>query len=498
MDQKGNNIFKASNYCLHIMIFIILSIIPGITAAIDGRLDPGFHGNGKLVNPITLGGIPEVVQFLDVAVQRDGRIVVAGGLDPVPSDSGSVDWLLVRYLSNGAIDTGFGPSFGLSMLSFDRGAGNADTARRVLILPDGKILVLGDVAGGQLASGTPGDHSFALARFDSNGILDSSFGNGGAHVVSNLAPAALYATDLLLGPDGDYVVIANSRVPASVGTGPSISVFAYHPSNLAFRFKSINFDLDSFKDDSAAAARFTADGKLVVVGSASFNVGSNTSDYDYAIARLNYSDFSFDTSFSGDGKVTVDMQCGGTRSNDRAVDVSPQPDGGLIVAGNCSIDDSGADKIGVIRLLASGTRDGGFGGDPDGKLIFSFGNNSSIYSNQMSRMLTQGDGKMLLIGSADSDNTTSPDTGILRLLPNGQTDDAGFQTNTTGSLPGRGLINFVTSAVSGSFADWGYSAAFDGGRVVIVGNSVVTALGRAGDVARLGFDQIFIDRFEGP
>jgi uncharacterized delta-60 repeat protein len=476
---------------LRILCFFILSSMSFAAMAIDGLLDPRFDGDGRVITLVTTGGVAVNSSYSDVAVQSDGRIVAVGDVGPA---LGSTDWMMVRYLSNGALDTDFG-SGGIVPFRFDLGAGDVDRARRVLILPDGKILVLGDVAGGQLASGTPGNHSIALARFNPNGTLDLSFGSGGTLLISQLAPVALYAADLLLGPDGHYVVIANAKLPATVAHGPSIYVFSYTPSTLAFRFQAIDFDLDSLKDDSASAARFTADGKLVVVGSASFNVGSGTTDYDYAIARLNYSDFSFDAGFHPNGRASFDMHCGGSKSTDTAIDLSPRSDGSLIVAGNCSIDDSGHVKVAVIRLLSNGSPDTSFGGAPNGKVILSFGNSNIVYSSYVARMLTQGDGKMLLVGSsANGGPTGQQDAAILRLLDNGLTDDAGFQTNTLSSLPGRGFIRFDDGASAAS----GASAAFDGGRVVLVGFSLASAFSAQGGAARLSFDQIFIDRFEGP
>jgi uncharacterized delta-60 repeat protein len=117
----------------------------------DGSLDKTF-GTGGLV----MTGINELAGVNAVAVQEDGKIVVAGS-------SGGVQgfFTLARYNPDGRLDKTFGaggPVFGTS------GSANA-----LALQGDGKIV----------AAGSTENTTFALVRYNPDGILDGTFGTGG-------------------------------------------------------------------------------------------------------------------------------------------------------------------------------------------------------------------------------------------------------------------------------------------------------------------------------
>src|SRR4051812_27547114 len=117
---------------------------------VDGALDPSFSGDGLVTTD--LGGTDD---GQGVAIQADGRIVVAGA-------SGG-DFALARYTTGGGLD----PSFsGDGRQTTDFGA--ADGATSVAIQSDGRIVLGGGSGGG-----------FALARYDAAGELDASFSGDG-------------------------------------------------------------------------------------------------------------------------------------------------------------------------------------------------------------------------------------------------------------------------------------------------------------------------------
>ncbi|MBS1797391.1 MAG: hypothetical protein JSS81_26450 [Acidobacteria bacterium] len=116
----------------------------------DGTLDPTFGTGGKAVTPFS--------SYYDaataVALQPDGRIVVAGyGADNNNLASG-YNFALARYTVNGVLDTSFSGD-GKQMTDF---AMSADYARAVFILGDGRILVAGGAMNGR-------DDDLALARY---------------------------------------------------------------------------------------------------------------------------------------------------------------------------------------------------------------------------------------------------------------------------------------------------------------------------------------------
>ena len=140
------------------------------------------------------------------------------------------------------------------------------------------------------------------------------------------------------------------------------------------------------------------DGKLVLVGSTSTGGG------DFAIARLN-ADGTPDTTFSGDGKQTVNF--GGV---DNALGVAIQPDGKIVVAGT----GGGGNDMVVARLNADGSPDTSFS-PPDGLAFVNFGGNDAANA-----MALQPDGKIVLVGSTDA--VGSGDFAVARLNADGTPD----------------------------------------------------------------------------
>jgi uncharacterized delta-60 repeat protein len=150
---------------------------------VDGTLDPAFGSKGEVTTDIPAGPTSSNDYARAMSIQSDGKIVVAG--TTVPSTGTAVNVGLVRYNSNGTLDTTFGtggtvltshaaipgslvdPTFGRTWV------GNA------VVQPDGKILV----AGYTLVTAIPSSYEAFVLRYNSNGTLDSSFGNSGAVVL---------------------------------------------------------------------------------------------------------------------------------------------------------------------------------------------------------------------------------------------------------------------------------------------------------------------------
>jgi uncharacterized delta-60 repeat protein len=128
---------------------------------VDGSLDTTFGGTGVFLLPMAQPFEPR-----DIALQPDGRILIAGRYT---APSGSWDFGLLRILSNGTLD----PSFdGDGIVSTD--FGGYERAYSVIVLPDGRLVLAGS------RSVTPNiTTDFALARYQTDGALDTTFGTGG-------------------------------------------------------------------------------------------------------------------------------------------------------------------------------------------------------------------------------------------------------------------------------------------------------------------------------
>ena len=169
----------------------------------DGRLDETFATGG-----IFTGIGPGTAK--DVALQSDGRILVAG--------SAQSGFFLARLLSDGQLD----PSFGLAGLVTIEAGGRGNFAENVVIQPDGLIVLSG-------WSGKP-DNQFDqvtdLARYQPDGQLDPTFGTGGT-----LTLDANVGADLVVQPDGRLVLVGNSdSVPTPAGGTTSIAVMRLEPN----------------------------------------------------------------------------------------------------------------------------------------------------------------------------------------------------------------------------------------------------------------------------
>lgn len=157
---------------------------------LDGQLDGTFNGTGTVLTPVRFGNdIP-----FAVALQPDGKIIVAGS----SSNGFDVDFAIVRYNANGSLDTSFNGT-GKVFTAF--GSAN-DQAYSVALQSDGKI-----VAAGFSFVGSSND--FAVARYNTDGSLDTSF-NGTGKVTTPVGPLADAANALAIQSDGKIVAVGQS------------------------------------------------------------------------------------------------------------------------------------------------------------------------------------------------------------------------------------------------------------------------------------------------
>jgi len=158
----------------------------GLLLAAAGQLDPTFGTGGKVLTPF-----PTCPNFCGAsanaaALQSDGKIVVAGTVNTQTGNG--FKSVLVRYDDNGRLDGGFG-SGGIAQLPSSTPGGGFSA---VAIQTDGKIV----------AATAQTERGFIVARFNTNGILDSSFGSAGLTTFGNHIVFPPVALSLLVQPDG--------------------------------------------------------------------------------------------------------------------------------------------------------------------------------------------------------------------------------------------------------------------------------------------------------
>lgn len=220
----------------------------------DGTPDQTFGTGGRITTSFT-SGLNSGDRAIWGALQTDGKIVVSGSISGVPS-------VLIRYNPNGSVDLDFGLDG--SVLNTNFGA----TASRVLVLPDGKI-----VAGGG---------SFVVGRYNTDGHIDHSFGNNGRSAGGfGSGNGALYG--LALQADGKLLAAGSIYYTS---TANSVFAIGRYDSNgiLDTTFGNNGFVFTDFTGalDEAFALTIQPNGKFVAAG---YAAEPGASYHDVAVAR---------------------------------------------------------------------------------------------------------------------------------------------------------------------------------------------------------------------
>ncbi len=317
----------------------------------------------------------------------------------------------------GSLDTTFGTGGKVMTDLF----GSEDDAGAMVIQPDGKFIV----AGGSFASGVYG---FSLARYNTDGGLDATFGTAGKAYVSVNKSGGANAIGLQ--QDGKIVVAG-----LAPGSGPNDTDFALlrfnQDGSLDTTFGAGGIVTTDFFGlwDNATGLAIQKDGRIVVAGIVD-NTNSNASDF--GLARYN-PDGSLDPTFGVGGKVTTDFF---GRSDD-AEKLAIQADGRLVVAGAVRIDASNQ-GYGVARYNLDGSLDTSFGAG--GKVTTKFADGAS---SEADALAIQADGKIIAAGGTYL-TPTSSDFGLVRYNPDGSLDTS-FGTGGKVTTDFFGKIDRVSS-----------------------------------------------------
>jgi uncharacterized delta-60 repeat protein len=274
----------------------------------DGTLDQTFGNNGSVQ---TTFGDPTAAAH-DVILQSGGRIIAVGVSGAGPYSELN-DFVLARYNIDGSLDPTFGNG-GKVKTHFPGVTNTGSTASSIALQLDGKLVV----GGSYKNEGTP--HQFALARYNANGSLDSTFGNAGK-VVTFIGAGDAFATALVIQSNGRIVLTGYSETTQDHDFTLAGYTSNGTPDSTFGNAGLMTTDFSGGSDDIPYAMALQSDGKLVVVG--------QTGDYpelDFALARYNV-DGQLDQGFGTAGKVTTD-----TSLSDHAYDVALQRDK-IVLAG---------------------------------------------------------------------------------------------------------------------------------------------------------------------
>lgn len=427
----------------------------------SGAADSTFGVGGVIITD--LGGSDSAYA---VGIQADGKIVVAG--------STSGDYGLVRYQSNGVVDSSFGTD---GVVYTDIGAN--DSVAGLAVLANGKIVVGG-------GNNTGDDWNPQIVRYTTTGSLDGAFGQNG--IVASQLEGVQYVHDMALQPDGRILLVGRQgnqetadllaiRYNANGTLDSTFGGAGDAPAGVLVR------DLHG-GEDSARSVALLNNGRIVMAG------GTYDGSYQIAVSRY-LEDGSPDTSFGNDlvpGVATTEV---GTV--DEVAGMVRFADGGVLLAGTSPTLDPivGTRVHGVLaRYKPDGTLDPAFGDDglvrvdvtpeddfvravavqPDGKIVVAGGANGGFiarYDSQGALDPGFGTGGIVMEGSL-------PFIGAMVVQPNGRIVVAGggfvrrYHANGTfdTAFPGAfyGLQDLATAA-DGDIVATGQG---DRGRVVVI------------------------------
>ena len=331
----------------------------------NGAADASFGTNGK----VTIDNNGKSDQFPEIFILPDGKIILAG------QSRNAQDRLAIavyRLNLNGSIDTTFGTN-GMILSAFTTEGSRGDTLGDAIVQTDGKIIVTGQWQG----------TAFCIGRFQANGALDNSFGNGGSFCATTnpLGTGLMKSVDLQ--PDGKIVVAG--RHQTSFNVPADFIVFRFNTNgSLDTTFDGDGYAITDLNAnyDEANSVHVLPDGKILAVGRGGIS-GSN--QYGFGLARY-MADGSLDATFDGDGKtVALPANTGGGERYS-----SVFLNNGKIIAARHIFPVSGFFDDGQIaRFNTNGSVDTAFGSN--GQVLFP-------QIRNLNAVAKQADGKILFAG----------------------------------------------------------------------------------------------------
>jgi uncharacterized delta-60 repeat protein len=275
-----------------------------ISFAADGDLDLTFNGNGKAITQI--GDATDDAKAS--VIQNDGKIVVAGWSYCCMLYPSKSSFAVARYNTDGSLDNSFG-DYGKVTTEI----GTNSWAYAVAIQPDGKIVVAGASNGIYNNSFT-----FTLVRYNANGTIDDSFGEKGIVMTSEILNSDVLG--VAIQQDGKIVAVGNSYQPFGNTIKSNLAIARYNSDgsiDTSFDNDGIIISQDTDQGNFGYSVAIQSDGKILTYTA-------------FGIYRYN-SDGSFDVSFGNQGKVIFDY---GQSGNSKSLVI--QPDGKIVAAASVS------------------------------------------------------------------------------------------------------------------------------------------------------------------
>ena len=271
-------------------------------------MDPVFGSGG-----IVLAAVGNFGKINDMALQPDGKIIAAG----IANSTNSRDFGLARFNPNGTLDTSFGVN-GTVITDL----GGQDVINGVALQNDGKI-----VAAGRTGFSADG---WAVARYNADGSLDSTFGLNGV-VITDLLPGSDVAYDVAVQGDGKIVVVGQASPSATISTTRFAVVRYNADGSLDTTFGGgagyvLTADFGT-SDASPNKVLLQPNGDIIALGHSSTSGGN----FGFAAVRYN-ANGTIDPDFGANGIVKLTAGFGSNGFEDLR-DAVLLPDGNIVAGG---------------------------------------------------------------------------------------------------------------------------------------------------------------------
>lgn len=370
----------------------------------DGKADSSFDKDGILITDFNSSDD----YAGSVVIQQDDKIVVTGHSNIYASGGAVESIAILRFSPDGSLDNSFANN-GKLIGNYQQGYTSMNAT---VIQKDGKILAAGFTWNAL-------NTDFLLARYNSDGSLDKTFGNEGKQITD--FGASDEVESILLQHDGKIVVAGNSY---SGNNHYQFAVARYHKDGMLDKSFSTDGKLlvsAIGKTDLCRSIALQNDGKIVMVGYTF--TGNNNDSAHFSIVRLNM-DGSFDDSFGEDGKLLTSFN---TASNFASA-VAIQTDGKIVVGGRIFLNNQ--DYFALARYNIDGSADTTF--SQDGKQYKAFGKDNYFLQS----MVIQNNGKIVAAGFSETPSGGSSSFAIARFNSNGELDTSfnndGYQSTLIG------------------------------------------------------------------
>jgi uncharacterized delta-60 repeat protein len=400
-----------------LFVLIICCFSIEILYAQPGTLDKSFGDNGIALTKIG----PRDNSIFSLAIQQDAKIISAGGI----YNGSNYEFALARYDTNGVLDQGFG----LNGIVTTNISPRDNCAFSIIIQADGKLVLAGYAFNGSY-------YDFALARYNNNGSLDSTFGLNGIVITSFGKTSIIYSS--AFESDGKIIAVGCLGSPYS----PGKNIFALCRYNIDGHLDEtfgtggkVLTELGSV-DDVAKSVKIRKNGKIVVCGWSYKGLEPN-----FALVQYNY-DGTLDETFGNEGSIVTSIPL-----TSSAWSLAIQNNEKIIVVGDSY--DGLHENFTLVRYNSNGAIDTLFGSKGSVVTKIGQGDNSARAVN------LQLDGKILVSGYS-LDSNLKKDFALVRYDSIGNLDES------------FGLKGIVTTNIT-PFDDLGYSSIIQANGKIIIG-----------------------------